>query len=273
MESISLLQNKTQKALEVVQISDLHLYADPDGCLLGVNTQESFLEILKLLKANHPCPDVLVVTGDISQDLSEESYRFFVDAMQGFDCPILCLAGNHDEFNLLEAQAAKGQISTTKKIEIDQWQILLAHSQVKGKVHGFIEPNEMQWLDNELAQSSANTLLFTHHHPVYSNTEWIDSIGIKNCEEFTKMLAKHSHLKACGFGHVHQELVIKQDHIDYYSVPSTCVQFKKNSKEFAVSEELPGYRVYHCYPDGSIMTQVHRVDHFKLTLDKSAVGY
>lgn len=259
--------------LEIIQISDMHLFAEPDGSLLGVNTRASFLATLDLIQSTIASPDLVVVTGDISQDLSEESYAFFRKAMLQFNCPILCLSGNHDEFDALERQTDSGQIITDKHYELEHWQIFLAHSQVKGKVHGVISQEEMHWLNSKLNDNEKPTLIFTHHHPVFSNTTWIDSIGIKNCEEFTELLAKHSHVKVCGFGHVHQELAIKQDHINYYSVPSTCVQFKKNSEEFAVSDELPGFRIYHCYPNGQVDTKVYRVDNFDLNLDKTAAGY
>ncbi|NVJ66438.1 MAG: 3',5'-cyclic-AMP phosphodiesterase [Gammaproteobacteria bacterium] len=262
-----------QNTLELIQISDPHLFADAAGSLLGVNTRDSFLATLQQVKLLHPNPDVIVVTGDISQDLSKESYQFFAHAMSQFECPVLCLAGNHDELESLEQFAVNQQISTAKQFQSVHWQILLAHSQVKGEVYGRIDDKEMQWLADELSSNPKPAIVFTHHHPVYSNAEWIDVLGIKNCEDFTQMLSQHQNVKACGFGHVHQALDITKDSVQYLSVPSTCIQFKPDSKEFAVSNEKPGYRVYLCQPDGQIKTQVYRLEAYELTLDKTATGY
>lgn len=265
---------KTVKdTFELIQISDPHLFADPQGSLLGVNTRDSFLATLTQIKLNHPDPDLIVVTGDISQDLSKESYQFFALAFSQFDCPVFCLAGNHDELELLESFAVNQQIKTEKSFHTEHWQLLLAHSQVEGEVFGMINEEEMKWLESELSANPNPTLVFTHHHPVYSNADWIDVLGIKNCEAFTHMLSQHQNVKACGFGHVHQALDIQQDHIRYLSVPSTCIQFKPNSKEFAVSEEKPGYRLYRCHTNGDFDTQVFRLHEFELTLDKTATGY
>ncbi|WP_251359220.1 3',5'-cyclic-AMP phosphodiesterase [Kangiella sp. TOML190] len=257
----------------LIQISDPHLFADPEGCLLGVNTRQSFLAILGLIQQQESSIDAIVVTGDISQDYSVESYQFFAQQMEQFACPVLCLAGNHDEQELLEQILSQKNISTQKQFSSSYWQLLLAHSQVKGEVFGYIDETEMQWLAQQVASEQKPTLVFTHHHPVYSKTDWIDVLGIKNCEAFTEFLASQQQIKACGFGHIHQELHITQGGVDYYGVPSTCIQFKKEATEFAVSEEMPGYRRFCCYPNGRFETQVERLQEFELSLDHAAGGY
>ena len=50
-----------------------------------------------VMKVNQQSPDLIVVTGDISQDDSRESYRAFAATMASFDCPVACFAGNHDD--------------------------------------------------------------------------------------------------------------------------------------------------------------------------------
>ncbi len=261
------------ETFKLVQISDPHLFADANACLLGVNTRDSFLATLQSVKINHKDLDAIVVTGDISQDLSAESYRFFASQMESFDCPVLCLAGNHDEMGYLLEHLNSEQLHTSQAFQTRHWQILLAHSQVEGEVYGMINEQEMEWLKQKLDQNQKPTIVFTHHHPVYTDTDWIDVIGIKNCEEFTQMLASYSHVKACGFGHIHQAIAIEQEGVQYFSVPSTCVQFKAKSKNFAISDELPGYRLYEFSADGQIKSQVFRVENFELTLDKTATGY
>ncbi len=259
--------------MKLIQISDPHLFADESGSLLGVNTRESFLATLESISQNHQNIDAIVVTGDISQDYSEESYQFFVDQMNQFDCPVHCLAGNHDESERLKKFASSNNVTTKKTLDFPHWKLLLANTQVKGKVHGLVSSEEMQWLSQELSSSKTSSIVFTHHHPININADWIDRIGIKNGTEFTNLLDQYSQVKACGFGHVHQNLEISQGHLQYLAVPSTCIQFKQNSAEFAVTEELPGYREFNCHEDGTIKTRVHRIENFELTLDKTATGY
>lgn len=265
--------SSAKDTFKLLQLSDTHLFADPAGSLVGVNTRNSFMSTLAQIKQNHKNIDAIVVTGDISQDLSAASYLFFAEQMEKFNCPILCIPGNHDEVDLLKRYVSSEKLRTGKKFQTNHWQVLLAHSQVKGEVFGAISSRELIWLERQISSNDKPTLVFTHHHPVSIKAQWLDLIGIKNSEELTKILSKHDNVKACGFGHVHQESITEQGGVDYYSVPSTCIQFKPKSNDFAVSNELPGYRIFHCSPCGSVTSQVHRVEDYKLTLDKSATGY
>jgi Icc protein len=43
------------------------------------------------------------------------------------------------------------------------------------------------------------------------------------------------------------------------STPSTCVQFKPGSREFALGDEAPGYRYLRLGSGGDIETRVQRV--------------
>jgi Icc protein len=56
-------------------------------------------------------------------------------------------------------------------------------------------------------------------------------------------------------------------------VPSTCVQFKPLSKDFAIDDVAPGYRWLDLYPDGRVETAVSRVDGVKFEVDFSVKGY
>ena len=57
------------------------------------------------------------------------------------------------------------------------------------------------------------------------------------------------------------------------SVPSTCVQFKPHSKDFAVDDVAPGYRWLDLHEDGRIDTEVSRVEGVKFEVDFSVKGY
>jgi Icc protein len=62
------------------------------------------------------------------------------------------------------------------------------------------------------------------------------------------------------WGHVHQQAHHHIDGIDWMSTPSSCKQFKPASKTFATDDLAPGYRFLSLFADGSIDTEVQRVD-------------
>ena len=61
--------------LRVVQLSDSHLFADTEGKLLGLNTQFSLDRVLELIRSEQPSIDLILATGDLSQDASYEAYK------------------------------------------------------------------------------------------------------------------------------------------------------------------------------------------------------
>ena len=57
--------------LQVAQITDTHLYAHPDGTLLGLNTRNSLQAIVALLLQSRQ-PDIIVASGDLTHDGSAQ---------------------------------------------------------------------------------------------------------------------------------------------------------------------------------------------------------
>ena len=63
--------------VKVLQLSDLHLFADAKKDLLGVNTFDSFCATVDTIASENREYDFIAVTGDISQDYSVASYERF----------------------------------------------------------------------------------------------------------------------------------------------------------------------------------------------------
>jgi Icc protein len=260
--------------MTVLHLSDPHLFADDQGSLLGVNTQESFCAVLDDIRAKGIEPDVVIVTGDISQDYSKASYQFFAEQMAKLGKPVFTLAGNHDEVEHLSGCLSKPPLFNHKQILTEHWQILMVSSHLEGEVHGRISGSELAWLKGCLEDNSdLPTMLYMHHHPVPVGCDWLDEIGVRNKGELLELVTQHPQVKLCGFGHVHQFSEHKIDHALYCSVPSTCVQFKRHSSDFAASSETPGYAVYQCHADGSFDKHNYRVDHYLPKVNFAISGY
>ncbi len=82
--------------LRVLQLTDTHLYANPVGTLLGINTLDSFQHVIRYFRDHHWPLDLLLATGDLVHDASPEGYALIGDMLAGFGVPVFCLPGNHD---------------------------------------------------------------------------------------------------------------------------------------------------------------------------------
>ncbi|TPD49001.1 MAG: phosphodiesterase, partial [Thalassolituus maritimus] len=79
-----MFQLTSAETLRIVQVTDTHLFGDIGGKLLGVPTYDSMHAVLSQLDAFPFQADAMLVTGDLSQDGSEQSYRLLDDAMARF---------------------------------------------------------------------------------------------------------------------------------------------------------------------------------------------
>lgn len=259
--------------LRVLQLTDPHLMADPAGALLGVNTRDSLDAVITQVLRDHGQPDLILATGDLTQDGSEEAYRVFGSRLQAFSCPSAWIAGNHDQSDLLQRVAAEHQ-AHQKHIVRGGWQFLMLDSSVAGKVYGRLGREELQFMVDTLHQyPDIPALVALHHHPVDIGCDWMSDIGLHDRDEFWRIIEDFPQVKIVLWGHVHQELETYRDGVCLLSTPSTCIQFESGSREFSVEEKSPGYRWLNLYPDGSFETEVGRAEEFEFDLDSQSSGY
>ncbi len=257
--------------LKIIQITDTHLNRSADERLLGMQTSASLAAVLDLIRAQQPQYDLMLATGDLSQDHSRESYLHLQAMLKPLQRPHFWLAGNHDDLELIKEI---GQGSAQKVVRTAHWQILLLNSQVIGSMHGRLAATELEFLHAQLQQHpNLHTLVCLHHHPVPMHSRWLDNIGLKNADELFAVLGRHQNVRALLCGHVHQESENMHQGLRVFSTPSTCIQFLPKSQDFGVDPQAPGYRWLHLHADGRIDTAVERVQGFELTIDHNSKGY
>lgn len=265
----------TEKAspLRVIQLTDPHLMADPSGALLGVNTRDSLDAVITLALKDPVTPDLLLATGDLAQDGSEEAYRVFADKLKAFNCPSVWLSGNHDRGPVLR-QVIAGTNHGRRQVIAGGWQFIQLDTSVPGKVYGELSAEELEFLSASLsAHPELPALVNLHHHPVDIGCEWMAEIGLRNREAFWQVIDRFSHVKVVLWGHIHQEFDALRHDVRLLATPSTCIQFKSGSRKFSVEEKAPGYRWFDLHRSGDFETGVCRADDFEYDLDCNSTGY
>lgn len=251
----------------VLQITDLHLRADPGERLIGVDTDASLRAVLQAAIAQQQ-PDALLVTGDVAHDPQPRAYRRCLDIIAEFyEGPKLLLPGNHDVTAAMIPSAYAQQ-----RLDIGGWSVLAMDSHVDDQPQAKIEPEHWQWLQEQLLSVAPRpVLLATHHPPVSINSPWLDKDRIQNAAELLDWAAANANVKALAFGHAHQEISALHESatgaIALLGAPSTCFQFTPGSQQFSVDEQSPGYRAWQLYADGTFSSQVHRVTDFTITIE------
>ncbi len=71
----------------LVQLSDSHLFAEEDGKLLGMDTRDSLAKVIERVQTEQPQIDLILASGDLSQDGSLASYQRFRDLSAQLNAP------------------------------------------------------------------------------------------------------------------------------------------------------------------------------------------
>lgn len=262
-------------SIKLVQLTDTHLFAPSNGSLLSINTQDSFHAVVSAILEQNFDFEAILATGDISQDHSEESYQKFESGIEPLSKPCYWLPGNHDFKPNMSSVLPSPQIQCVDHVLLGgHWQMVMLDSQVVGVPHGRLSDQQLELLDAKLSEHSArHTLVLLHHHPLLVGSAWLDQHSLKDSEQFWDVVNKHPNVRAILCGHVHQDMNREHCGVQVMATPSTCVQFKPNSDDFALDTLTPGWRELILKEDGQLETQVKRLPKGSFSPDFDAEGY
>lgn len=261
------------RVARVTQITDPHLMADASGTLLGVRTRDSLEAVVRCASQRHGGTDLLLATGDLAQDASDVAYHEFARQVSVFDCAHSWVAGNHDDSPLLNRIAAQYR-AAGRHLLVGGWQVVVLDSSVQGQVHGYLDEEELAFLQGALsAYPDRPALVSLHHHPIEIRTEWMNPIGVANRDAFWEVIDRHPQVRAVLWGHIHQDLDDRRGDVRLLATPSTCIQFEAGSDDFSVEPLAPGFRWLDLHSDGTLDTGVVRATDFRFELDTQSSGY
>lgn len=245
---------------KVVQLTDTHLFASRDQNQKGVNTYRTLEAVVADVARNHPDFDALLLTGDLSQDETPESYDNLIRLLAPIrGAPIHAIPGNHDDPSLMRARLGGQGVAVLSDVVLGHWRILMLDSRIPDRVAGEIGDQQRQRLKQVLDANETYVIVALHHPPVPVHSAWIDALG---CLDGGKLLAEVADppVKAVVCGHVHQAFEVKWRGATILTTPSTCVQFKPGSDRFAIDDALPGYRVFELADNGYWSSEVLRIE-------------
>lgn len=250
-----------QREIRLVQLTDCHLFAGPEDCLRGMNTRQSFERVFAAVERNELPLDLLLATGDFSQDETAGSYRYLAQKLDTLRIPVAWLPGNHDDRAVM-ADAFHGEsILPQPHLLAGNWHIVLLDSTIPGEVQGRVGEAQLEFMHAALRRHADRHALVCLHHPaIPCGSAWLDRKSLVDDEQFRDAVLQHDQVRGVVWGHVHQEGHFRRDGKEWLATPSTCIQFKPDSVEFALDTRPPGYRKLTLRPDGSIETEVVWVD-------------
>jgi Icc protein len=248
------------RPLLLAQLSDLHIAATAEE----VDPLARLERVVEAVLALPNPMDAVLVSGDLSDDGSEESYRLGRSLLDRFECPVHVLPGNHDDRARLRAAfglPGVGDEPINYTAEVGELRLVLLDSNVPGQDPGRFGPRDLTWLDERLGEEPERpTLLAVHHTPLATGLPGWDAINLDPLEReaLTGVVARHPQLRAIVGGHLHRIAAGSLGGCPVLSAPSTYLQALPDFNLEAEDVEMVGPSGFalHVFHEGELSSQV-----------------
>lgn len=255
-------ETNADMTVRILQLTDLHLFADPAARLREIPTRAIVQRVLAAVQARAGEWDLVVLTGDLAHDETRETYSAVRDLLGpqllGLQLPgtelrsrgrCRIVPGNHDNRAAIRDAFPDCDITPGEWItfatDVGGWRLIGLDTHCPGEVWGRIEPSQLDWLATELeAHSDRRTLIFMHHPPFQVQSRWLDLVGLRQAEAFWEVIRHFPHVRGVSCGHVHQEFRGQVHGVAVYTTPAASIQFRPGTDELEITDEPPGFRVF-----------------------------
>ena len=249
--------------LRIGQLTDLHIGFDRANAREG-NLIRLEANLARLLQPGiHP--DVLLLTGDLTEHGDDASFARLAAALDGYPIPLWAIPGNHDSREgLLRAfpkvRADDGFVQYA--IDLPGLRVLMLDTLEVGRHGGGFCDRRARWLADRLAQAPTTpTLIAMHHPPFPTGIAWMDTLPDEPwVTRFAEAISGHGQIVGITSGHVHRAANTLWHGVPAQVCPSSAPAVALNllpidpdvpDGRAMITDEPPGLAL-HCW-DGSVM--------------------
>lgn len=253
----------------VIHVSDPHFLAG--GAPLGgrYDVEANFARTLDAIRAVHPHPAAIVITGDLA-DLGEpDAYRRLRAAVEPvaaeLGTTVVWVAGNHDERPALRAgllDLEPTQEPVTGVWDLDGLRLIALDTSVPGWHHGDLDDAQLSWLAEVLREPAPHgTLLAMHHPPLPSHLPLFDILELRHQDELAEVI-RGTDVRGILAGHLHYS-----SHGMFAGVPvsvssATCytMNVARPAAQVNGMDAAQAFEIVHVRPDTITHTVVPVID-------------
>ncbi len=198
----------------IAQITDTHIKAPGKLSYGKVDTSQNLEQCVSHINALSPRPDVVLVTGDITDFGRPEEYRHAGLLLSRLTMPYFVIPGNHDlpdamRIEFSEHSYLPGDGFVHYVIEHYPVRMIGLDTQVIGEPYGLMCQQRLDWLEQQLlADPERPTLVFMHHPPFETGIEHMDVQNCRNAEALGNLVEQHPQIKYILCGHVHRQVEV-----------------------------------------------------------------
>ncbi|MDW3225728.1 MAG: phosphodiesterase [Paracoccaceae bacterium] len=225
----------------ILQISDTHIV--PEGALVSgrLDTSDALARLVERITSirDQIGPvDALLVSGDLSDDGSVQSYARFKSLIAPLDLPLYVIPGNHDARDPMRTAfdnklPQSGPLNWTH--QLGDVLLIGLDTMVEGQGLGTLSPDSLMFLQSALSQSGGAPVLLALHHPPFAcGIGFMDEIGLTNRDDLHETVAGYAGTLRMVCGHIHNMIVSDIAGHIAISAPSPCSTFAYDRRPDAV---------------------------------------
>lgn len=197
-----------------VHISDTHI-TPPGDIAYDTDTALNLRAVAQRIREMALAPAAFIFSGDLSNHGEPDSYRqlaqIIEEEFRPMGAPVFLGLGNHDsrlpfrQIVLGETDASDESIQHYYAETVGDVKIIMLDSLEPGRVHGYLGPEQLAWLNTELTTGAPGGCLVVLHHPsLPRGVPRPDDYLLRDRAEFGEVIARHKDVLAilCGHSHV-----------------------------------------------------------------------
>jgi len=238
----------------IAQLSDPHICRPGELYHGVVDPAEALRNVVAQLLALDPAPDLVLLTGDVTEHGEAAEYELARDILAPLLDRLLVLPGNHDEreaFRFAFADQPHLPKAGLLHFAVDRGPVSVIGLDitVPGAHHGEIDAPMLDWLAAELAmRPDRPVFLMLHQPPFESGIGFIDPYRCFGGEGLAALLARHPNVERVLCGHVHRAMHLRFGGTIASMAPSTATAIALRLAEGALpasSLEPPAMLLHH----------------------------
>ncbi|MFI6090612.1 phosphodiesterase [Streptomyces sp. NPDC051218] len=212
--------------VSIAHLSDPHIATGP----LAGAPAEGLARALGRVLTLDPQPDCVVITGDLVDRATPESYRALREVIDRFPLPLYLVAGNHDDHRVLLEEFADSRFlgdgaQAHYAVDCPTFTLVVLDSSVPQSPGGRLGASQLAWLDEVLARRpELPAVVCLHHPPIAVGIPFFDGMRSDDGEDLADLLTRHGNVVRVVAGHVHRPITAAFAGSILATAPSTHLQ-------------------------------------------------
>ena len=256
----------------IAQLSDPHVCAEGTLYKGLVDSNAMFIAAIRHLNNLSPAPDVVILTGDVTEHGTPDEYALSRKMLSEVKQPLIAIPGNHDEREEFRRSFAdmtylpeSGPLHFTVS-DVGPVRIIGLDVTVPGAHHGTIDDHAMERLETFLMDDPNHpTMIMMHQPPFESGIPYLDQYRCFEEQRLAAQLSKFDNIECIVCGHVHRFMMRRFAKTVTCTAPSTTTSIAlrlSSDAEPASYIEPPGLLLHNWNPTTGMVTHLSPIGTF-----------